>query len=100
MSCPEGIATFPSFHATIAVLTPLMLRRFRTVFIPLLVLDAAMLGATVTEGAHYFCDVFAGIGMAFFAYAVAKRIIKAEDRLFRHRGHAAIRLYSAARAPA
>jgi membrane-associated phospholipid phosphatase len=72
---PGGIATFPSFHSTVAVLTPLILRRFHRTFIVLLVLNAAMLGGTVTEGAHYFCDIFAGICMAFFAYALARHII-------------------------
>ncbi len=52
---PGGIATFPSFHSTIAVLTPLTLRGHRRIFMVLLVLDAAMLGGTITEGAHYFC---------------------------------------------
>jgi hypothetical protein len=75
---PGGIATFPSFHATIAVLTPLTLRRFRRIFMPLLILDFFMLGGTVTEGAHYFADVIAGIAMAFFAYAAAAQILKAE----------------------
>jgi membrane-associated phospholipid phosphatase len=79
---PGGIATFPSFHATIAVLTPLALCRFRLMFVALLFLDAAMLGATITEGAHYFVDVMAGSCMAFFAYALAKRIIRLEDRTF------------------
>jgi len=77
---PGGIATFPSFHATVAVLTPLTLRGHPRTFFVLLVLDAAMLAGTVTEGAHYFCDVLAGIAMAFFAYALAHAIIKAEDR--------------------
>ena len=63
---PGGIATFPSFHATIAILTPLALRSFPRIFVPLLVLDAAMLGGTVTEGAHYFSDILAGASMAFF----------------------------------
>jgi membrane-associated phospholipid phosphatase len=77
---PGGIATFPSFHATVAVLTPLTLRRYPRILVVLLVLNAAMLGGTVTEGAHYFIDLVAGIGMAFFAYALAKRIIGIEDR--------------------
>jgi hypothetical protein len=75
---PGGIATFPSFHATVAVLTPLTLRRHHRIFLPLLVLDAFMLGGTVTEGAHYYVDVLAGAGMAFFAHALAKRIAAAE----------------------
>jgi membrane-associated phospholipid phosphatase len=77
---PGGIATFPSFHATIAVLTPLALRRYGLIFGGLLILNLFMLGATVTEGAHYFVDVIAGGAMAFAAYALAKRIIVMEDR--------------------
>jgi hypothetical protein len=72
---PGGIATFPSFHTTVAVLTPLTLRRHHRIFICLLVLDAAMLGGTITEGAHYYVDVLAGGAMAFFAHALAKRIV-------------------------
>jgi hypothetical protein len=82
---PGGIATFPSFHATIAVLTPLTLRKHRRIFIVLLVLDAAMLAGTITEGAHYFTDLFAGTAMAFFAYVLANRIIALEHRSFQHR---------------
>jgi membrane-associated phospholipid phosphatase len=82
---PGGIATFPSFHATIATLTPLTLRGHPRIFVALLILDAAMLGGTVTEGAHYFSDVLAGICMAFFAHAMAKRIIRVEDRSFHRR---------------
>jgi hypothetical protein len=76
---PGGIATFPSFHTTVAVLAPLTLRRHHRTFICLLVLDAAMLGGTLTEGAHYFVDVLAGAGMAFFAHAAAKRIVGQES---------------------
>jgi PAP2 superfamily len=87
---PGGIATFPSFHATIAVLTPLTLRSYPRILFALLVLDAAMLGGTVTEGAHYFTDLIAGTGMAFFAYALAKRIILLEDRSFDYKREAAV----------
>lgn len=78
---PGGIATFPSFHATIAVLTPLALRGYPRIFVALLILDVFMLGATVTEGAHYFSDIIAGGAMAFFAYALAQHIIRIEDRV-------------------
>jgi hypothetical protein len=77
---PGGIATFPSFHATIAVLTPLTLRRFPRILAGLLVLDALMLGATLTEGAHYLVDILAGGAIAFAASALARRIIALEDR--------------------
>jgi membrane-associated phospholipid phosphatase len=87
---PGGIATFPSFHATIAILTPLTLRSYPRIFVPLLVLDAAMLGGTVTEGAHYFSDILAGASMAFFAHSMAKRIIGLEDRSLHHRSYHSI----------
>lgn len=85
---PGGIATFPSFHATIAILTPLTLRGYPRIFAALLLLNAAMLVGTVTEGAHYFVDILAGAGMALFAYFMARRIIRIEDRsLHHHRNH-------------
>ncbi len=77
---PGGIGTFPSFHSTIAVMTPLTLRHHRRIFAVLLFLNAAMLAGTVTEGAHYFSDVIAGVAMAFAAYALATWIIGIEDR--------------------
>ncbi|MBN8987724.1 MAG: phosphatase PAP2 family protein [Rhizobiales bacterium] len=75
-----GIASFPSFHATVAVLTPLTLRGNRPVFAALLVLDAVMLCATITEGAHYASDVIAGAGVGFIAYFLAGRVVGAEVR--------------------
>jgi membrane-associated phospholipid phosphatase len=77
-----GIVSFPSFHATVAWLTPLMLRRYRYLLGPLIVVDALMLCATVTEGAHYGIDVIAGSLVAFIAYALAKRLLRVEARLF------------------
>ena len=76
---PGGIATFPSFHSTVAVLTPLALHRHRLIFAALLVLDAAMLVGTITEGAHYFVDVPAGIAMAVFGYVLARAILKRRE---------------------
>ena len=72
---PGGIATFPSFHATVAVLTVLAIRRFDRVVAGLVVLNAAMLVGTITEGAHYLVDVIAGSAMAVVAYIVAAHVI-------------------------
>jgi hypothetical protein len=88
---PGGIATFPSFHATIAVLTPLTLRGFPRLFVALVILDAFMLAGTLTEGAHYLIDVVAGTAMAFFAHTLAARIIASEDRIAFLRGGSATR---------
>lgn len=69
-----GIITFPSFHATCAVLTPLALRRERVVFYPLVLLDAFMLCSAVTEGAHYVSDVLAGAAVALLALWLAGKL--------------------------
>jgi membrane-associated phospholipid phosphatase len=74
-----GILSFPSFHATVAVLTPLTLRHYRGLFIALLILDAAVLFSTVPEGAHYVSDVLAGAGVAFVAYFLAKLVLGTRD---------------------
>ena len=76
-----GIATFPSFHATIAILTPLTLRRYRVIFFVLVIVDAAMFVSTITEGAHYVTDLFGGTIMAFAAWFLANRIIDAKGVL-------------------
>lgn len=75
-----GIATFPSFHATVAVLVPLTLRRYRALFLALVVLDAAMLISTITEGAHYAVDILGGTCITFLAYGLANRIVDAGER--------------------
>jgi membrane-associated phospholipid phosphatase len=85
---PGGIATFPSFHSTVAVLTPLALFSHRRIFVCLLVLNAAMLAGTISEGAHYLIDTLAGSGMAFVGYALARPILKAEDGWFVRRERA------------
>jgi membrane-associated phospholipid phosphatase len=74
-----GIITFPSFHATVAILTPLTLWRYRGLFFALLLLNAAMLASTVTEGAHYVSDVPAGCAVAIIAFLLAKRLAAAKD---------------------
>ncbi len=96
---PGGIATFPSFHATIAILTPLTLRGYPRIFVALVVLDTAMLGGTLTEGAHYFVDILAGCFMAIFAHSLAKHIIRLEDRPFHFRDNPTNRPYAAAHVP-
>jgi hypothetical protein len=92
---PGGIATFPSFHATIAVLTPLALRNHKRIFAAVVIVDVIMLAATLTEGAHYFTDLLAGGAMAFYGYYLARYIIGLEDRA----RAPANELYSAAQQP-
>lgn len=73
-----GLLSFPSFHAVVAVLTPLSLRSLRPVFCALCVVDAAMLVGTVTEGGHYVIDPIGGAVVAICSYQMARRIVRGE----------------------
>ena len=73
----EGIITFPSLHAALAVIVaaalwPLV--RLRWVFVAL---NAAMLIATPIDGSHYFVDVLAGVALAAVCMIAARAIVAA-----------------------
>jgi membrane-associated phospholipid phosphatase len=70
----EGVITFPSLHAALAVvliaaLWPLPVLRWIG-----LALNLLMLVATPIDGSHYFVDVFAGIALAVMCLYGAYRI--------------------------
>jgi PAP2 superfamily len=65
----EGIITFPSLHATLAVIVAVALWPVPIVRWFAIVVNAAMLVATPFEGSHYFVDVIAGIAIAVVCWA-------------------------------
>lgn len=69
-----GIVTFPSFHACAAVLYLWAFWAVRWMRPLALASNGLMLLATPIGGAHYFIDIFAGIGVAVLAIAAAKWI--------------------------
>jgi hypothetical protein len=76
----EGIITFPSLHAGLAVIViaalwPLAILRW--VF---LALNALMLIATPIDGSHYFIDILAGGTMAALCLVAARRIAQSARR--------------------
>jgi membrane-associated phospholipid phosphatase len=71
----EGLVTFPSFHAVMAVLliyASLKLPVTRWLIIPLCL---AMLAATPVDGGHYLTDVLAGILIALAGIWLAHRVL-------------------------
>ncbi len=66
----EGLITFPSFHATWAILLALGCWHRRWLFVLSAVLNGMVLIATLTTGWHYLADVFAGIVVAVVAVGV------------------------------
>lgn len=70
----HGIVTFPSYHATLAVLYSWAARRMGLLTIAFVALNAVMLVSTPSEGGHYLVDVIAGVAIALAAIAVARRV--------------------------
>ncbi len=73
----QGILTFPSVHAAVAVLCAVAAFRQRLLRYPVLILNFLMLASTVTHGGHYVVDVVAGVALAAFALFLASKIARA-----------------------
>jgi PAP2 superfamily len=69
-----GIVTFPSFHATSAVLYAWAFWPVRWMRPIALIANGAMLASTPIDGGHYFIDLIAGIVVAVAAIAAARRL--------------------------
>jgi membrane-associated phospholipid phosphatase len=81
----NGIISFPSMHAAVAIIVPYTLRWNRWLFWPVAVLDAVMLVSAVPSGNHYLADVIAGVSVAVLAIACGSAIQASLDRPFSSR---------------
>jgi membrane-associated phospholipid phosphatase len=70
----EGVITFPSLHAALAVIMIAALWPIATLRWPILALNVGMLVATPIDGAHYLTDILAGIVMAVLCLAAAHAV--------------------------
>jgi membrane-associated phospholipid phosphatase len=68
----EGIITFPSLHAALAVILIVALWPIRLLRWVILIVNSVMLAATPIDGSHYFTDVLAGIVVAILALLAAR----------------------------
>jgi membrane-associated phospholipid phosphatase len=66
----DGIVTFPSFHAASATLFAWGFWSIRWARWPMLVLNLAMIAASVPIGGHYYVDVLAGVAIAGISIAL------------------------------
>jgi len=71
----EGIITFPSLHAALAVILigafwPLPIARWLAAGV-----NSLMLVATPIDGSHYFVDVLAGIGIGMLSLAAGRTLV-------------------------
>jgi membrane-associated phospholipid phosphatase len=74
----DGLITFPSFHAVLAVLTAVALWPIRYLRWPSTVLSALIVISTVSTGWHYVSDVLGGLLIAAAALAVARGYLRLE----------------------
>jgi membrane-associated phospholipid phosphatase len=77
----NGIISFPSLHAAVAVIVPFTLRWNRPLFWPLVVLDGLMLISAVPSGNHYLADVLGGVAVAALAIVCGRWLQERLDGL-------------------
>lgn len=70
----EGIITFPSLHAALAVILIVALWPLAVLRWAILGLNLLMLAATPIDGSHYFTDVFAGMALALPCLIAARTL--------------------------
>lgn len=70
----DGIISFPSLHAAVAVIVPYTLRWNRPLFWPILILDGVMLISAIPSGNHYLSDLLGGVGVAALAILAANGV--------------------------
>ena len=70
----EGIISFPSLHAALAVILVIALWPVPILGWMVFALNLAMLAATPIDGSHYFSDVLAGVAVTVFSFAAARWI--------------------------
>jgi membrane-associated phospholipid phosphatase len=73
LSALQGVVSFPSFHTMLGVMTIYALRDTRWLMIPVLLLNGAMIVATLPVGGHHLIDVLAGAGLTFGAIWLVRR---------------------------
>jgi hypothetical protein len=76
----EGIITFPSLHAALAVILVVALWPVAVLRWGVLALNTLMLAATPIDGSHYFIDVLAGVAVAMVALVAARALAARAER--------------------
>jgi membrane-associated phospholipid phosphatase len=73
---PQGLVSFPSYHAAVAILLTIAFRRHAWLFPVACVVNGLMVISTLTTGGHYLVDVLAGAGVAWISHRIAQRNLR------------------------
>lgn len=71
----EGVITFPSLHAALALILVASFWPVLTARWIIICINSLMLAATLIDGSHYLADVLAGIGIALVCVAAARMLV-------------------------
>lgn len=71
-----GLVTFPSFHASWAVVVTAAFLRFRRWLPAMAALNLLVLFSAITHGCHYVMDLIAGVGIALVAIALGAALAR------------------------
>lgn len=81
----EGLISLPSFHAACAFIVTWAFRDYRLIWIPLVVLNTALVASTSFTGAHYVIDIVASVPlflMSVWCYTrFGRRLLLRDQRL-------------------
>jgi membrane-associated phospholipid phosphatase len=83
----DGVVTFPSFHAAMALMTAYAFRDVRWLFGPICIWSGLTLLATMPIGGHYAVDVVAGAGV-WSIFALLHRVTRNGIHLCLHSAYA------------
>jgi len=78
-----GLISFPSFHTSLGILIVFAVRR-TFLFLPAVLVNAAMIAATIPEGGHHFMDVIGGAIVAVISIILIRWVGKEADTLRDH----------------
>ena len=76
----NGIISFPSLHAAVAIIVPFTLRWNKPLFWALATLDVAMFVSAVPSGNHYFADIGGGVAVAVLAILCGRHVHEQLER--------------------
>lgn len=74
-----GVVGFPSYHTVMALLVTWYCRR-TIVFLPILLVNIAMIPATLLHGGHHLIDVLGGLIVFAIGLQIGNRVIGPESR--------------------
>lgn len=76
----SGLISFPSFHASSAIVLAMVWREVKWVGVPMMALNAGVALSAMPIGSHYFSDIVAGLITGYVSYSWACKLISEKEK--------------------